>query len=172
MVPADVLNDKTKTSKQKVKLLGSGLLNGELTADELVAFAQKATSADKATCIEALEWATKTKPALASKKVFLFVTRSLMDTAPRVKWESAKVIGNTAHLFPSLLGQPIANLLTNSEDSGAVVRWASAYALAEILKLKTRYNEELIPAIEVICNREPDSAVKKKYLAALEKVGN
>jgi hypothetical protein len=49
------------------------------------------------------------------------------------------------------------------------VRWASAFALGEILKLKTKHNKELIPAIEAISNREEDNGVKKKYLDALKK---
>ena len=94
----------------------------------------------------------------------------LIYKAPRVKWESARVIGNIAHLFPAELNKAISNLLTNSEYNGTVVRWASAYALGEILKLKTKHNKDLLPAIESICKREEDNGVKKKYFEAIKKM--
>jgi HEAT repeat protein len=96
----------------------------------------------------------------------------LTDKAPRVKWESARVIGNIAHIFPTKLQKPIIHLLTNTENEGTVVRWASSYALGEIIQLKTKHNKTLIPAIEAILDREQDNTIKKKYLAALKKVKN
>jgi hypothetical protein len=41
--------------------------------------------------------------------------------------------------------------------------------LGEILKLKTKHNKDLLPAMEAICNREQETAVKKKYLDAIKK---
>ena len=99
----------------------------------------------------------------------MFVTKMLADKAPRVKWESARVVGNIAHLFPTKLGKPIAALLTNSENDGTVVRWAASFALGEILKLRTKHNEDLLPAIEAICEREQDTAIRKKYAEAIKK---
>ena len=101
--------------------------------------------------------------------MFAFVTKTLTENAPRVKWESAKVVGNIAHLFPTKLSKAISNLLTNSEYDGTVVRWAAAFALGEILKLKTKHNKDLLPAIEAICDREQENGVKKKYLDAIKK---
>ena len=94
----------------------------------------------------------------------------LTDNAPRVKWESARVIGNIAHHYPTKLNKAITNLLINSQDNGTVVRWASAYALGEILKLKTKYNNKLLPAIEAIYEKEIDNAIKKKYADAIKKL--
>jgi HEAT repeat protein len=145
------------------------LTNKELQPGELLAFAEKQKPTDKATCIEALEYATKINPDLADENVLDFVTKALKDKAPRIKWESAKVIGNIAHLFPTKLNKAIANLLTNSEYDGTVVRWAAAFALGEILKLKTKHNKDLLPAIEAISEREQDNAIKKKYLDAIKK---
>lgn len=64
------------------------------------------------------------------------VDELLAYAEPRVKWESAKVIGNIAKCFPDRLEQAIDNLLLNAANTGTVVRWATAYAVAEILKLK------------------------------------
>lgn len=169
MIIPELLNDKTKKAKEKVETISKWLLDGSLPTDELLAFAEKAKDPVKATCIEGIEFATRQNPKIANENVLGFVTKTLTENAPRVKWESAKVIGNIAHLFPTKLNKAIANLLTNAEYDGTVVRWAAAYALGEILKLKAKYNKDLMPAIEAISEREPDNAIKKKYLDAIKK---
>lgn len=167
-----LFQDKTIKAKGKVKTLGEWLLNGELPIDELLAYAEKQKVIDKATCIEAVELATKTKPNIAAENLLDYVTKSLKNEEPRVKWESAKVIGNIAKLFPQKLEKAITNLLTNAENKGTVVRWATAYALAEIIKLKTENNIKLLPQVEKLREKEEDNGVKKKYLDAIKKVKN
>ena len=164
-----LLNDKLKKVKEKTKIISKWLLDGSITTDELIVFAEKSKDSEKATCIEAIEYATKQNPAIADENVFSFATLMLTENAPRVKWESAKVIGNIAHLFPTKLDTAIKNLRTNCEYDGTVVRWAAAFALGEIVKLKTKHNTDLLPAIEAICNREQDNGIKKKYLDAIKK---
>lgn len=170
MTIEDVFRDKTIKAKARVAIIGEWLINRELNADELLVYAEKQKAADKATCIEALEYATKKEAALADESLLLFVTKALKEEEPRIKWESAKVIGNIARLFPAQLDKAIQNLLANADNTGTVVRWATAYALAEIVKLKTDHNKKLIPGIETLCEKETDNGVKKKYLDALKKV--
>ncbi|MBY0426549.1 MAG: HEAT repeat domain-containing protein [Cytophagales bacterium] len=170
MTIEQVFKDKTIKAKGKVSTIGEWLLNGELPIDELVAYAEKQKATDKATCIEAVEYATKKTPSIADENLLAYVTKALKDEEPRVKWESAKVIGNIAKLFPTQLDKAINNLLPNAEKTGTVVRWATAYALAEILKLKTESNKKLLPKIEILCEKEDDNGVKKKYLDALKKI--
>jgi hypothetical protein len=164
-----LLKDKTKKKKEKTETICKWLSKGSLPMDELIAFAEKSKDSEKATCIEAIEYATKQNPKIADESVLTFVTKMLTEKAPRVKWESAKVIGNIAHLFPAKLKKVIANLLENAEYDGTVVRWAASFALSEILKLKTNHNKTLLPTIEAICDREQDNAIKKKYLDAIKK---
>ena len=166
---AALLNDKTVKSKEKTEILSKWLLDDTLATDDLTAFAEAAKDPIKATCVEALEYATKQKPTVANKKSFLFVVQTLTAKAPRVKWESAKVIGNTAHLFSDNLDRAITNLLDNTEHEGTVVRWSAAFALGEILKLHTKHNKDLLPAIEAICKREEKNSIKKIYLDAIKK---
>lgn len=170
MTIEQVFKDKTIKAKGKVSKIGEWLLNGELPIDELVAYAEKQKATDKATCIEAVEYATKKTPSIADENLLTYVTKALKDDEPRVKWESAKVIGNIAKLYPNQLDKAINNLLPNAEKTGTVVRWATAYALAEILKLKTENNKKLLPKIETLCEKEDDNGVKKKYLDAIKKV--
>jgi hypothetical protein len=169
MTIAELLNDKTKKAKEKVETMSKWLLDGSLSTDELIVYAEKANDPNKATCIEAIEFTTRQNSKIADENVLGFVTKTLTENAPRVKWESAKVIGNIAHLFPTKLNKAISNLLTNSGNDGTVVRWASAFALGEILKLKTKHNKNLLPTIEAICNREQDNGVKKKFFDAINK---
>ena len=165
----DIFSDKTLKQKAKVEIISTLVLDKNISIAQLLSFAEKANDTEKATCIESLEFATKQNAGIATEKWLKFVTASLANKAPRVKWESAKVIGNIAHLFPTKLDKAIGNLLTNSENEGTVVRWAVAFALGEILKLNTKLNKELLPALEAICNREEDNAIKKKYLDAIKK---
>jgi hypothetical protein len=146
-------------------------LEGALPVDELIAFASRARDSPKATCIEAFEFASKAKPEIVDETVFLFVTRSLKEKAPRVKWESAKVIGNTAHLFQNELHEAIQYLLQNTENEGTVVRWSAAFALGEILKLKSNLNARLLPQILDIVERETQNSIRKIYLDAIKKTG-
>ncbi|WP_312553842.1 HEAT repeat domain-containing protein [Empedobacter brevis] len=170
MTIEQVFQDKTLKAKAKVSTIGEWLTNNELPLDELLAYAEKQKATDKATCIEAIEYATKKVPAIADESLLEYVTKALKDEEPRVKWESAKVIGNIAKLFPTQLDKPVKNLLPNAENTGTVVRWATAYALAEILKLKTENYIKLLPKIEQLYEKEEDNGVKKKYLDALKKV--
>lgn len=156
--------------KEKTEAIGKALLDGTLTVDALIEFAAESKEAQKATCIEAIELVTKQKPSVANDKVFKFVAGTLADKAPRVKWESARVIGNTASLFSSQVSKAIPDLLANAEHEGTVVRWSTAYALGEILKLKTALNKDLLPAAEAICEREEKNSIKKIYLSAMKKV--
>lgn len=166
----ELLNDKGLKPKEKTETLSRWILDNPGEIDALIGFAKTSKDPVKATCIESIEYATNTKPGIASLTCLEFVAESLAEKAPRIKWESARVVGNIAHLFPGNLDVALRNLLVNSEHSGTVVRWSAAYALGQIVKIKTSRNKDLIPAIEAICNREEKNSIKKIYLDALKKV--
>lgn len=166
---AELLSDKSLKPKEKTETISAGLLSGTISEPELRSFAFAAKDPAKATCIEAMEFATKQNPAIASHDLLKFASDNLKAKAPRIKWESAKLIGNIAHLFPENLDEAIRNLLDNSEHEGTVVRWSAAYALGEILKLKTKHHTNLIPALEAICKREEKNSIRKIYLDAIKK---
>lgn len=170
MTLEEIFQDKSIKVKSKVSTIGIWLTNNELSIGELLTYAEKQKATDKATCIEAIEYATKRIPAIADENLFDYVAKALKDDEPRVKWESAKVIGNIVAFFPAQINTSINSLLSNAENTGTVVRWATAYALAEILKLNTDHNKKLLPKIELLCDKEEDNGVKKKYIDALKKV--
>jgi len=165
----ELLKDKAIKPKEKTETISKWILDKSLPVDELIAFTEKQKDPAKATCIEAMEYATKQNPGIADECVLTFVTQTLTVKAPRIKWESARVIGNIAHLFPAKLEKAISNLLSNTEHEGTVVRWSAAFALGEILKLKTKHNTVLFPAIENICQKEEKNSIRKIYLDAIKK---
>lgn len=165
----ELLKDRGIKPKEKTETISKWILDNSLPVDELIAFAENQKDPVKATCIEAMEYATKHSPNIADEAVLTFVTNMLTAKAPRIKWESAKVIGNIAHLFPTKLEKSINHLVTNAEHEGTVVRWSAAFALGEILKLRTEYNQDLFPAIESICDKEEKNSIKKIYLDAIKK---
>ncbi|MDR2009467.1 MAG: hypothetical protein LBQ22_03190 [Bacteroidales bacterium] len=166
----ELLKDKTIKSKEKTEILAEWLLNKETSINELLSFASKAKETDKATCIEAIEHVTKLKPEIANERLLDFITSALTEKTPRIKWESARIIGNIAHMFPDKLDTPIKNLIDNTDHSGTVVRWSSAYALGEILKLKTNHNSRLKDIVMEIVNKEEKNSIKKIYSDAIKKI--
>jgi hypothetical protein len=164
------LADKQLKAKGKVEAIAKMLLDGRLVVGELISVAGHSNDKEKGTCIEALEFATRAQPTLASAACLDYVVASLLDEAPRVKWESAKVVANIAHLYPERLADAVKNLLANAEHAGTVVRWSAARALAEIVKLRTMHNRTLVPAIEAILkHHDEDTAIVKIYQSALTK---
>ncbi len=167
---AEILSDKSTKPKEKIESISQLVLKREIKPADIITFLEDAKDPDKANCVEALEFASKADPKIIDKNTFDFVVKCLGEKAPRIKWEAAKVIGNTAHLFPTKIDNAISGLLANSEHTGTVVRWAAAFALGEIIKLKGKHNKDLIPAIEAIILREEKNSIKKIYQAALKKV--
>jgi HEAT repeat protein len=106
---------------------------------------------------------------LCTPDCFNFAIFSLTDKAPRVKWESARVIANTAHLFPDELTGAIVNLLANTEHKGTVVRWSAAQALSKIVSLNTTHNSQLVPALKTVSAMEEKPSIQKIYTTALKR---
>lgn len=170
MTIEELFKEKEIKSKEKTETISNWILEKSLAVEELLVFAENQKDPVKATCIEALEYATRHYPELADEHVLLFVTQSLRSKAPRIKWESAKVIGNIAHLFSTKLKESISNLLDNTTHEGTVVRWSAAFALGQIIRLKTEYNVTLLPAVEEVCEQEQKKSIQKIYQEALKKI--
>ena len=164
----DIIKDKTIKAKDKTLLLSQFLIKNPQQISSLVAEAKLLKGSEKATCIEAIEHATLSEPKLCTLECFNFAIFSLTDKAPRVKWESARVIANTAQLFPEAVSEAIVNLLANTEHSGTVVRWSAAQALSKIVSLNTEHNNQLVPALHSVCANEEKASIQKIYIAALK----
>lgn len=169
MTIAEILNNTRLKQAEKAAALSQLLLEEKSCLTHLIRFAGTAKDAVKATCIESMEYASKQNPRLINTAAFGFVVANLAAEAPRVKWESARVVGNTAHLFKENLADAIAHLLQNTRHEGTVVRWSAAFALGEIIKLKTIHNKTLISTAERLVTREEKNSIRKIYLSALKK---
>ncbi|HQQ93998.1 MAG TPA: hypothetical protein PLQ93_05550 [Bacteroidia bacterium] len=164
----EFFEEKQYKPSQKTAALAGNLINGKVLARDLIAFAAEAKDPQKATCIEAVEYVCREKPEIVNAELFDFIIQQLNSKAPRVKWESAKVIGHCAHRFVNALEEAIQNLLQNSSHPGTVVRWSVAYALSQIFRLRTKHNKTLLTAIETILKREEKNSIRKIYLKALK----
>lgn len=165
----EFFKDKSIKNSEKTVQLSEWLAENPGELGTLIGFAGKAKDAVKGACIEAIEHVTLKDPRVMTDEAFGFVVMSLSDKAPRVKWESARVIGNTAHLFAEGLQEAVNGLLLNSGHEGTVVRWSAAYALGKILMLNSPLNKTLIPAAQAIVEKEEKNSIKKIYIAALKK---
>lgn len=166
----EVLSNKSIKSKDQVSLLAKELIAGKIFIKDIILFYETLKDRDKATCLESIEYATREKPHLATKALFNFAVSCLKEKAPRIKWESAKIIGNIAHVLPVDLKAAIDHLQDNVQHEGTVVRWATAYALSQIVKLPTKWQKELIPKLNSIAEREKKGSIKKIYMNTLEEL--
>ncbi|MBB4808131.1 HEAT repeat protein [Chryseobacterium defluvii] len=164
----ELFSDKSTKVKEKVDLLSNAVLNGEISVNEVIAFASSSKDPVKASCIESLEFASQGNPGIMDKESFKFVTESLSEKAPRIKWESAKVIGNTAKLFPDSLENAITKLIENTAHEGTVVRWSAAFALGEILNINQGLKNRLLDTLKDISEKEEKNSIKKIYQKAIK----
>ena len=165
---SEVFKDKTTNSKGKTDLISRSLLSNKITINVLVDFASTQKDPVKATCIEAIEVATQSKADIANDKAIDFVVSSLSEKAPRIKWESARVISNIIHLFPEKQKNIIPELLMNASHEGTVVRWSTAMAFSSILKTNSPESKRIISGLKVIAEKEEKNSIKKIYLTALK----
>ena len=165
----ELFSDKALKNKELTDAVANAVTTKVISPIALFQFGATAKAPIKATCIEALEFASKADPSIVDATTLAGIIQSLEDKAPRVKWESAKVIGNVIHLHKDKIDEAVKYLLANTENDGTVVRWSAAFALGQILILKTPINAVLIPACEAIVAREEKNSIKKIYLSALKK---
>jgi len=168
----ELFSDKALKAKERTAQLSQWLSANPKKVDELIAFAQTAKDPVKAACIEAIEYVSKENPKICTESCFNFVAANLAEESPAVRREAGRVIGNVIALFPKHVEKVLTGLLNNAEDEGTVVRWSAAFALGEIIKLKTALNKDLVPVAEAICEREEQASIQKIYLAALKKAGH
>ena len=165
-----ILRDKKIKPKQKVDLISQNILSGEMTLNYLLDYAKSSGEVDRANCLEALEYVSKTNPKLINSDWFDFAVECLGGKAPRVKWEAARLIANIVMEMPEKAESAVHNLLNNTKFDGTVVKWSAATALGQIIKLKnSNLNEIIIPEAELILESDEKNSIKKIYLDAIKK---
>lgn len=169
MTLEELFADPSLKAKDRSAQLREMLLDGSVKVPALIAFAEHAKGPVKATCIEGLEYVTKTKPEFLPEAALDFCLRALKDKEPRVKWEAARTIANTIQRFPARAEEAVKALLPNASYEGTVVRWSAAHALAKVISMRTPLNRTLIPKAEAIVERETENSIRKIYEATLKR---
>ena len=165
----ELLKSKDIKPKDKTVMIANAVLDGDLSIKDIIDLTSSFKDPAKATCMEAFEYATNKNPEVANIELFGFAENNLSSKAPRLKWESAKVIGNIAHLYSDSLETAIPSLLENAKDDGTVVRWSAAYALTQIFLLPKYSNDEFRCILQDICESEEKASIKKIYVKVLKK---
>jgi len=147
------LSEKVKKDKKLFNQLADGLKNG--------------SKVEKGVCAEVMEYVTKDEPEFALPYIDTIIDYIDYD-APRVKWETSRVIGNVTQKFPNKVSKAISKLMLNTKDKGTVVRWSAAYGLTEIAKNNPKSQNELISKFSEIIKKEENNGVKNVYLKALK----
>ncbi len=77
-----------------------------------------------------------------------------------------------AKRFPETCEKAVEPLLKNARHEGTVVRWSAAFALGEILKLRTGINAQLIPQIQTLSAAEEKNSIRKIFEKALKAISS
>ena len=91
MTLEELFADKSLKSKDRSAQLQRLLDDDEVEQPALIIFAGNAKAPVKATCLEGLEYVTKTRPVFLTAAALDRGLRSWADKEPRVKRESARV---------------------------------------------------------------------------------
>lgn len=153
-------------AKAKVKAIAEGLLTEAIDPARLGRSLVDLSSSDRATTVEALESATRTMSSLVDGRLFERLVGCLSDPSPRVRWEASRTIANVASDHPSRLEAAVAPLLANTNHDGKVVRWATAQAMAALLRAGCE-QPDLIKAVTRLAKSESDEGARKAYAKAL-----
>lgn len=165
----EILQSKHKP-KEKVILLAEEIKRDKSFVHEIVGYFSSASTGDRGHLIESLEYISHDHPEYIEPH-FDFILGHLEDKAPRVKWESARIIANLSGQFSGWTQRAIFVLLKNSQDKGVVVRWSVAFALGEVAKNNQQAAKILFPEIKKLAEKETNNGVKNVYLKVLKVIG-
>lgn len=164
----ELVKSKNKP-KEKTALLAASLKKDKSLIIDLINYFPQAPIPIRGLCIEAIAEITKEDPKFADC-CFEFVIAQLNDKAPRVKWEAATVVANSAAAFPERAARAIPALLNNTEDKGTVVRWSAAKGLTEIAEAYPESQKKLLNVFAKIVDEEANNGVKNIYIKALKRI--
>ena len=163
------IQQSKKKPKELVMLLTKEVKKNKKLVSELVDCIKTGSDVEKGICLEVTKYVSKDNPGLTEPCIDTLIKYINYD-APKVKWGTARVIGNTAKKFPEKAGKAVPNLLVNTKDEATVTRWCAAFALSEIAKYNVKLQKGLVSRISEIVKKEKNSGVKNVYLKALKAI--
>ncbi len=164
----DILKSDLK-GKGKVIALAQAILDAKITVSEILEYLKIAKKGEKGHLIESCEIISTENPALLLPHLVTIIAL-IYDQDPRVKLESAKIVGNLAPTYADLLLTAIKPLKHNALDDGTVVRWSAAFAICSLVLHNQDAFLELQDFIEKIIETEMNNGVKNQYIKALKKI--
>ena len=170
METIDILNQKGIKKIEMRKLLVDAITGGSFSLEEIESASDSLKDKQIATVLEAIEAVSGQKTAVLDVAYLTFAKRFILSENNSCKREASRIVGNMAADYPDMLGDAIPALLQNTRDSGTVVRWGSAYALARIILLEKYKNSELVQTVREIYEAEQESGVKNQYAKALKRI--
>jgi hypothetical protein len=165
----EILNSNRKP-KEKVSFAAERILKDNNLFRELIEILVSGSEVEKGNCADIMKHVTIEKSEIAEPYLETII-KFINYKAPRVKWGVPESIGNIAKKNPQKVEKAIPYLVKNTvpnKDNSIVIRWCSAYALAEIAKASG--NKELINKINDIAGKETNNGVKNVYLKALKAI--
>ena len=166
---ADLLRNKEMKSIEKRAEIVEGIKTKLIGIQDILQLKDVLDDKKMAVVFEAMEAVTAKEAGLADKGWLLFAQDYITSESNSLKREASRLVGNIAHLFPDDLDAAISRLLENTKNDGAVVRWASAYALGRIVPIQKYANGDLFDVVSELYEQEEDNGIKNQYLSGLKK---
>lgn len=158
-----------KKPKEKIDLLAGNIKKTPKLIDELMDYFTVGTKAEKGSCFEVLKYVSESNPEIVLPHLD-FVIKLINDKEPKIRWQTARVVGNMAQKFPDKVAKAVPKLLINTKDKGTVAKWCAAFALTEIAKNNTKLQKELVSKMHSILKAEKNNGVKNVYIKALKTI--
>ena len=98
-----------------------------------------------------------------------FAESHLLSQDNNIKRETARIVGNIAHLFPNELDTVIPKLIDTTNNPSTVIRWSCAYALGKIITIPKYAKSNLYDQLTKLAEKEPMNGNKNQYLNGLKK---
>lgn len=155
-----------KKPKELVVFLAAEAKKDKKTLAGVADGLKKGSPVEKGVCAEVLEYVSRDDPDSAAPFIGT-VAEYINFDAPKVKWETSRIIANLAPKFAYELEKAVPKLLINTKDKGTVVRWSAALALTEIAKKNQKIANSLLPTFVELSKKDKNSGVKNIYLKTL-----
>lgn len=152
--------------KELISYLQENVKKNPSLFPQLIEILKTGTDPQRGTSADVIEALSKENPDLVAPYIDALVGY-INYKAPRVKWATSETIGNLSKNYCTETEKAIPNLLANTADNGTVVRWAAAFALAEIAKNCPAARPNLLPRIDEILKTEDNNGVRNVYAKAL-----
>ena len=164
---ATLLADKSVKATDKREQVAHALKTVNFTIKDI----KDCALDDKSTGIvlEAMEAISRVQPEAADIEWLNYVGGYITAESNTLKREASRVVGNISHLFPDKIDGLIQDLIENTKNDGTVIRWGSAYALGQIIRIPKFANSNLFDVLTDLAEQETENGVKNQYLNGLKK---